>query len=38
MKTVARQWITKDAFGKRIKCIAYGYALMIGAKRERPSV
>ena len=35
MKIIMREWVSKDALGKRIKRIAYGYALMVNGKRER---
>ncbi len=35
MKIISREWTTKDAMGKRIKRVAYGYALTVNGKRER---
>ena len=33
MKIVRRQWVTKDAFKKRIKRIAHGCTLCVNGKR-----
>jgi integrase len=35
MKITENVWTTKNALGKRIKHVAYGYTMMVNGKRER---
>ena len=35
MKITTHMWTTKNALGKRIKHVAYGYTMMVNGQRER---